>query len=130
MPAAELGAILCSLEATLSVSPDIQKGAAASLVVRGCGLPGSSVQVDYMSDMTYSPFTEPSLCDFRTHDPCRSLAHDAMSCGSLMRAARFASYTELMLMPSSFSMCLRRRLNRLLNRSLRPADVDLEIMTE
>jgi len=68
--------------------------------------------------------------DFRIHGPSLSLEQDAMSYGSPMRAARFVLYTEQMLMLSSFSMCLRRRLNRHLNRSLKPADDDFKSMTE
>jgi hypothetical protein len=70
------------------------------------------------------------LLNFLTHGPCRLLEHDVMNYGSPMRAAHLVSYTEQMLMRSSFSMCLRRRLSRRLNRSLRPADTGFESMTE
>lgn len=45
-----------------------------------------------------------SLSGFHTHGLCRSLEHGAMSCGSTMRAARFASSIELILMQWSSLM--------------------------
>ena len=33
-------------------------------------------------DIGYGSCRKESLSDFRTHDPCRLLAYDAMSCGS------------------------------------------------